>query len=96
MLLIILENGHYALYDSKHGSPLTVALQNNCFESIHIINSGNFNFDYQMQDSQGQSFIGYLIRKMQDITDEQGEEFEKLADFSKGVFDGIKLDMHKA
>lgn len=53
MLHIILESGHYALHDSKHGSPLTVALHHNCFESIHIINSGDFNFDYQMLDSQG-------------------------------------------
>lgn len=46
MLQIILESRNYALFDTKHGSPLTVALQNNCFESINIINSGDYDFDY--------------------------------------------------
>ena len=69
MLYIILDSGHYALVDAKHGSPLTVALQDNCFDSIHIINSGEYKFDYQMCDTTGQSFVGYLVKKLQDMTD---------------------------
>jgi hypothetical protein len=34
---LILSSKNYALYDSKNGSPLTVALQHGCFESIKII-----------------------------------------------------------
>ena len=45
MMVIILESGNYNIFDSKYGSPLTVALQDNCFESIHIMTNGNYNFD---------------------------------------------------
>jgi len=51
MLHIILESGHFAYSDSKNGSPLTQALQNNCFDSINIIMNGDYNFDVQMTDS---------------------------------------------
>lgn len=66
MLKKILNSGHYALFDVRHGSPLTVALQHNCFESIDIMMNGdNANqFDFQMLDNQGQSFLGYLTRKL--------------------------------
>lgn len=70
------------MYDSKNGSPLTVALQHNCFEAIQIINSGDYKFDYQMRDALGQSFLGYLIQKLQDLPEERGLEFDKLATFT--------------
>lgn len=95
MLNIILESGHYALYDSKNGSPLTVALQNNCFDSIHIIMNGDFKFDVQMTDAQGQSFVGYLIKKMLENPEQSGLEFDKLDDFSNNLFKTLDLDMHK-
>ena len=86
MLNIILQSGHYALYDSKNGSPLTVALENNCFESIDIIMNGDFQFDVQMTDAQGQSFVGYLIKKMLENPEQSGLEFDKLANFSQSLF----------
>ena len=46
MLHIILDSGHYAIQDPKYESPLLVALKNNCFESINIIDSGDYEFDY--------------------------------------------------
>ena len=82
MLKIILESRHYALIDAKNGSALTVALQHNSFESIDIINSGDYDFDYQMQDANGQSFLGDLAKKMLDSKDEDSLEFEKLYNFS--------------
>lgn len=96
MLNIILESGHYAIFDAKHGSPLTVGLMHNCFESINVIINGDYKFDYQTQDAHGLSFVGYLCKRMQDIPDEKGEEFEKLANFSRDIFANIDLDMHKA
>lgn len=41
------------------------------------------------------SFLGYLVQKIQELSDEEGAEFEKLAKFAKTVFKKIKLDMHK-
>jgi len=64
MLHIILDSGHYALQDPKHESPLLVALQHNCFESINIFDSGDYEFDYQMQDSEGLSFIGHIMKQL--------------------------------
>lgn len=48
MLKKILNSGHYALHDVRHGSPLTVALQYNCFESIDIMmhGDGGYHFDF--------------------------------------------------
>jgi hypothetical protein len=95
MLHIILDSGNYALIDQKHGSPLKCALDDNCFECINIMSSDKYKFDYQMVDAQGISFIGYLIQKMMDTTDEQSEEFRKLDELCKEVFGKIDLDMHK-
>jgi hypothetical protein len=50
MLHIILESGNYAFFDAKNGSPLTVALENNCFDSINIILKPEYKFDVQMPD----------------------------------------------
>ena len=48
MLKIILSSGNFALYDSLNGSPLNVALEYNCFESLQIMKNGDLNFDLQM------------------------------------------------
>lgn len=95
MLHIILESGHFAYSDSKNGSPLTQALQNNCFDSINIIMNGDYNFDVQMTDSQGQSFVGYLFKKLLDNPDQKGLEFDKLNDFTVNMMNTLELDMHK-
>lgn len=41
------------------------------------------------------SFLGYLVQKIHELPEERGLEFDKLSDFTKIVFDDIKLDMHK-
>lgn len=46
MLTIILESGHYSIQPKNHESPLNVALQDNCFESLIQINNGDYKFDY--------------------------------------------------
>lgn len=94
MLKIILKSGHYAIQPLSHESPLTVALQDSCFESLNEINSGEYNFDYQAKDSRGLSFIGQLIFKMQNLPDQRGFEFDKLNNFAETVFQDLNLDMH--
>ena len=95
MLRIQLDCGHYALYDVEHDGPLTVALHNNCFESLFIINNGDYNFDYQYQNNKGLSFIGQIIKQLQDMAEESGDQFDKLCKFADTIFGNITLDMHK-
>lgn len=65
MLKIIIESGHYEVNDKVNGSPLSVALQNYCFESIQILNSSKSEFDYQMQDQAGISMLGHMVTKFE-------------------------------
>ena len=71
MLTNILESGNFAASDKLNGNPLNIALENNCFDSISIMKSKDYGFDYQMPDHEGISFLGYLVRKLQGETDEQ-------------------------
>lgn len=68
MLLIILESGHFSTNDPQHGSPLTIAQKNECFDSINLMNEGETEFDYQAVDSKGLSLVGHLFKKLQWFT----------------------------
>jgi hypothetical protein len=70
MLLIILESGNFAYFDSQNRTPLSVALDHVCIESLNIMCQEEYKFDFQQQDSTGISFIGLLIKKLQEIPDE--------------------------
>lgn len=94
-MTIILDSGNFAVVDQRFGSPLTVALQDKCYQSIDIITSGDYKFDFQMQDNDGISFVGYLTKYLMDAPDENGDEFEKLHSFSVTVFGKITIDLHK-
>lgn len=61
MLHIILDSGDYDVCSKRHGSPLTVALDSNCFDCIEIMSKDEYKFDYQEIDGNGISFIGYLV-----------------------------------
>jgi len=72
MMYIILENKLFSAHDAIHGSPLTVALRHDCYESIRIMNSGDYNFDYQTLDARGISFYGHLVMKLQEVQSTDG------------------------
>lgn len=65
MLKIILESGHFDSKGLIHGSPLTIAQQNDCFLSVEIMNGSETKFDYQTVDGQGLSMVGHLFEKLQ-------------------------------
>lgn len=46
MLHIILDSGHYDMCCHRHGSPLTVAIDFNCFECIEIMSNDIYKFDF--------------------------------------------------
>lgn len=58
---------NYAVQDHTFGDPLVVAVQNNCFESIKILNEKDPRFDFQMVDSSNVSMIGHLFIKLRDL-----------------------------
>lgn len=95
MLQIILDSGHYAMQDPQFESPLFVALQHNCFASLRIFDKGGYDFDYQMIDQHGHSFIGFVMKQLDDMPDENSSEYKKLSDFLKDILSKTDLDMHK-
>ena len=93
MLTILLDSGDFALTDRLLGDPLKVALDYNCFESISIMKSKDYGFDFQMIDYQGISFLGYLMEKLQN-EEEDTQLFKDISHFGNTVFDKINIDLH--
>ena len=61
MLSIILESGKFSIQGQTHESPLAVAVQDNCFESLTLMINGEYKIDYQQTDSRGLSLIGQVM-----------------------------------
>ena len=64
MLSKILDSGNLSLNDEVNDSPLNVALDYNCVDSIKMMIESDNEFNFQQKDKKGISFLGYLVKKL--------------------------------
>jgi hypothetical protein len=60
---------------------------------MDIFDQGNYPFDYQLCDRHGLSFVGHIMKQLDEISDENSEQFLKLYTFAKYVLSKNTLDM---